>query len=123
MDQMVNASEFSVVTTARMWEVLMDIVTRLKDPRLFVVATPAASLLKSGGSVGSFSAYKGANPSLVLRDLSAASTAVEFSFITYARYYRDFVARRDRDGCFCGSKSIFQKIDLLPKQSFCHREI
>ena len=69
----------------------MDIVTRLKDPRVFVVSTPAPALLKSGKSVGDFSAYKGANPAVVLPDLSAASTAGAYSFISYARYYKDFV--------------------------------
>ena len=72
----------------------MDILTRLKDPRTFVVSTPAPALL-TGKSVGDFTAYKGSDPSKVLPDLSAASTAGAYSFISYARYYRDFVGPED----------------------------
>ncbi|REA60906.1 SusD/RagB family nutrient-binding outer membrane lipoprotein [Dyadobacter luteus] len=69
----------------------MDLLTKFKDPRVFVVATPAPALLTAGKTVADFSVYKGSNPAQVLPDLSAASTAGAYSFISYARYYKDFV--------------------------------
>lgn len=65
----------------------LDITTVSNDPRTFIAATPALAQLKSGKTVGNFSAYVGADINLDLTTLSGLSAKDSLSFANYSRYY------------------------------------
>ena len=66
----------------------LDITTSTSDPRTFIAATPALGRLKiPGNTVGSFSAYVGADINLDLTTLSGLSSKDSLSFANYSRYY------------------------------------
>jgi hypothetical protein len=58
-----------------------------EDPRLYVVATPAPSLVAGGKSVGDFTAYVGSNDNLTLPTLLNNSNDGDYSYTSYTRYY------------------------------------
>lgn len=65
----------------------LDITTASNDPRTFIAATPSLAQLKSGKTIGNFSAYVGADINSDLTTLSAMSGKDSFSFANYSRYY------------------------------------
>lgn len=73
----------------------LNITTATKDPRTFVVASPAPQQITLGKSLGDFSAYVGSDPNITQSDLlSKASAGPDntnnaYSFSNYSRYYTD----------------------------------
>ncbi len=65
----------------------LDITTANQDPRTFITATPAPAQIKAGKTVGDFTAYVGADINLDLATLNTNSTAGQYSFANYLRYY------------------------------------
>lgn len=66
----------------------LNITTANKDPRTFMVATPApAQLTANGNNVSDFSAYVGADASQSLATLFTNSADGMYSFMNYNRYY------------------------------------
>ncbi len=65
----------------------LSLTTATQDPRTYVVATPAPAQLAAGKSVRDFSAYVGSSPALGISDLTTASSAGQYSFTNFLRYY------------------------------------
>jgi hypothetical protein len=65
----------------------LSLTTATQDPRTFVTATPAPAQLAAGKQPGDFSAYVGSSPALGLSDLATASSAGQYSFTNFLRYY------------------------------------
>jgi hypothetical protein len=65
----------------------LSLTTSTRDPRTFVVATPAPAQLAAGKQPSDFSAYVGSSPALGLSDLSTGSNAGQYSFTNFLRYY------------------------------------
>jgi len=65
----------------------LNITTATKDPRTFVIATPAPAQLAGGKTVSDFTAYVGADISKAQSDLNVASNAGTYSFVNYKRYF------------------------------------
>lgn len=63
------------------------IATATQDPRTFVFATPAPAQITSGKKADDFSAYVGADISTAIGDLFTASTAGQYSYTNFLRYY------------------------------------
>ncbi len=66
---------------------LMDILVANKDPRTFAFAVPAPAQLAAGKTVGDFTAYVGADINLSQATISNNSTAGQYSFINWNRYF------------------------------------
>lgn len=64
------------------------LLTRLKDPRVFVTAEPAAQKLATGISATSFDAFVGANPGEDLGQMYVKTNNGEYSLLNRYRYYR-----------------------------------
>ena len=64
----------------------LKLTTVAQDPRTFIVATPADSLLK-GKKVSDFGAYAGADISTGLSDIATNNARGLYSFTNYNRYY------------------------------------
>lgn len=62
----------------------------LKDPRVFIVAEPADSLLKLGFSASQFEAYAGAPSGEDLADMSIKMNKGLYSFPSLSRYYSNY---------------------------------
>ncbi|MBB6107538.1 SusD/RagB family nutrient-binding outer membrane lipoprotein [Mucilaginibacter lappiensis] len=73
----------------------LNITTATKDPRTFVVASPAPAQITAGKSLSDFTAYVGADPDLAQSDLLARASAGPdntnnaYSFSNFNRYYVD----------------------------------
>ena len=66
---------------------LMNLLVANQDPRIFIAATPAPSLIKGGKSYTDFTAYTGADIDLTQSVLLANSNAGLYSYNNYIRYY------------------------------------
>ncbi|MBY0482625.1 MAG: SusD/RagB family nutrient-binding outer membrane lipoprotein [Chitinophagaceae bacterium] len=66
---------------------LIDLLTVNQDPRLFAFAVPAPAQLAAGKAVGDFSAYIGSDVNLSQATLSNNSTAGQYSFLNWNRYF------------------------------------
>ncbi|MEP6948175.1 MAG: SusD/RagB family nutrient-binding outer membrane lipoprotein [Ginsengibacter sp.] len=63
------------------------LLTRLKDPRVFVTAEPASALVTGGLSPTSFAAFVGADPGEDLGSMYIKANAGKYSLINRKRYY------------------------------------
>lgn len=70
---------------------LNNLVT-LQDPRVFMVAEPADSLVRAGAAKNSFAAFSGANSGEDLGDMSSKAGQGLYSFINRKRYYSTYTA-------------------------------
>lgn len=69
----------------------LDMTTSSKDPRTFIVATPAPAELAAGKTMDDFTAYVGSKISDGIDQLSNNSTSGKYSFTNYLRYYSSTV--------------------------------
>lgn len=67
-------------------------LTSLNDPRMFVVAEPAAVKLKAGLKPTDFGAFVGASSGEDLADMSSKANNGEYSFQNRKRYYSTYTA-------------------------------
>lgn len=66
----------------------LNLTTASKDPRTFVVATPAPAQITAGKTAGDFTAYVGADPNKTLNDLNTdAVVNGKYSFVSFKRYF------------------------------------
>ena len=79
-------------TRNNMSETHIKTMTDLKDPRVFVVAEPADSMLRKGFKATDFEAYVGASTGEGLDDMSAKANKGFYSFINLKRYYAGYTA-------------------------------
>jgi Starch-binding associating with outer membrane len=79
-------------TRNNMAETYIKTLTDLKDPRVFVVAEPADSMLRKGFKATDFEAYVGASSGEGLDDMSAKANKGMYSFINRKRYYSGYTA-------------------------------
>lgn len=79
-------------TRNNMAETFIKTLTTLKDPRVFVVAEPADSMLRKGFKTTDFEAYIGASSGEGLDDMSAKANKGLYSFINRKRYYSGYTA-------------------------------
>ncbi|HET6253942.1 MAG TPA: SusD/RagB family nutrient-binding outer membrane lipoprotein [Puia sp.] len=75
------------VNYAAMCSTFMNLVTSNSDPRTFVAATPAPSIINGGGDYKSFSSYVGADINLTQSVLLANTNGGNYSYNNYLRYY------------------------------------
>ena len=68
----------------------LDITTANKDPRTFIVATPAPAQITGGKTVSDFSAYVGSDISLTQASLTANDALGMYSYVNFKRYYASF---------------------------------
>ena len=64
----------------------------IQDPRVFMVAEPADSLVRAGAAKNSFAAFNGASSGEDLGDMSANAGKGLYSFINRKRYYSTYTA-------------------------------
>jgi len=69
----------------------LSLTTKYKDPRTFVIATPAPALIKSGKKPNDYTAYAGSDNNLPIADLTKNSADGKYSFSNYNRYYKQDV--------------------------------
>ena len=69
----------------------IDLAVKYKDPRLFVIATPAPAEIKAGKMGNDHTAYNGSDNNLPIADLSKNSADGKYSFSNYNRYYKQDV--------------------------------
>jgi len=81
---------------------VLDITTANKDPRTYLMATPAPKQIASGKSIGDFSAYVGADPKLSLSDLQTASDGGNLSFFNALRYFGSNTGASEEPFIFIG---------------------
>ncbi len=79
-------------TRNNMSETHIKTLTDLKDPRVFVVAEPADSMLRKGFKATDFEAYVGASSGEGLDDMSSKANKGLYSFINRKRYYAGYKA-------------------------------
>jgi hypothetical protein len=79
-------------TRNNMSETHIKTLTDLKDPRVFVVAEPADSMLRKGFKATDFEAYVGASSGEGLDDMSSKANKGLYSFINRKRYYSSYTA-------------------------------
>jgi hypothetical protein len=70
-----------------MGEAYINVTAGNKDPRAYVVATPAPLPVAGGKAVSDFTAYVGSNDNLTLPTLLNNSNNGEYSYTSYNRYY------------------------------------
>jgi hypothetical protein len=84
---------YSLETTVS--KTIMDILVQNKDPRTFIVASPAPGALTQGKKIDDFSAYNGTDNSRSQGQLFAESDGAkgQYSYVNYLRYFRgpDFI--------------------------------
>lgn len=66
------------------------LLTKLKDPRVFITTEPASARVTSGISPTSFDAYLGADPGMDLGVMYIKANAGEYSLIGRKRYYETY---------------------------------
>ena len=86
---------------ADMCGTLMNLLTTNQDPRTFVYASPAPSLVQGGTSYTSFAAYTGADIDLSQTTLLANSNAGLYSYNNYLRYYASSSTSPNISGSTC----------------------
>ncbi len=79
-------------TRWNMAETYIKTLTDIKDPRVFVTAEPADSLLRKGFTPSDFEAYIGANSGESLADMSTKVNFDLYSFVNRYRYYNSYTA-------------------------------
>ncbi|HEY4325583.1 MAG TPA: SusD/RagB family nutrient-binding outer membrane lipoprotein [Mucilaginibacter sp.] len=72
---------------ANMGQAYINVTAGNKDPRVYVVATPAPLQVAGGKLVSDFTAYVGSNDNLALPTLLNNSNNGQYSFTSYNRYY------------------------------------
>ena len=72
---------------ANMGEAYVNATAPNKDPRVYIVSTPAPLLVAGGKSVSDFTAYVGSNDNLTLPTLLNNSNNGQYSYTSYNRYY------------------------------------
>ena len=77
-------------TRENMAKTYVDLLKDYKDPRLFVVAEPAAAQIAKGLKATDFDAYVGASSGEDLADMSAKAGKDEYSFQSRKRYYSNY---------------------------------
>jgi hypothetical protein len=65
---------------------ILNLTTSLKDPRTFIVGTPAPAQLKAGKAISDYTAYVGASPGDDIATLGNNSQAGQYSFENALRY-------------------------------------
>jgi Starch-binding associating with outer membrane len=81
-----NATRYNLADT------YIGALTSLNDPRVFVVAEPADSLLRSGLKPSDYKAYQGAPTGESLADMSYKVTLELYSYINRHTYYNNYTA-------------------------------
>jgi hypothetical protein len=82
---------------------LLDLTTTLKDPRTFVVATPAPALLANvGGDYTDFAAYAGAPAGLGMGALGTNAQGGQYSYVNALRYSYDFAGSKAEPAIIIG---------------------
>ncbi|MFZ1516575.1 MAG: SusD/RagB family nutrient-binding outer membrane lipoprotein [Saprospiraceae bacterium] len=82
-------------TRYNMAETYIKTLTDLKDPRVFLVAEPADSMLRTGLKPSDFGAYLGAPSGESLADMSYKATLDLYSYINRSRYYSNYTAEKN----------------------------
>ena len=77
-------------TRENMAKTYIDLLVARNDPRLFVVAEPAAVKLKAGLKPTDFAAFVGASSGEDLQDMSTKALQGEYSFQNRKRYYTTY---------------------------------
>ncbi|WP_018618043.1 SusD/RagB family nutrient-binding outer membrane lipoprotein [Spirosoma luteum] len=77
-------------TRENMAKTYIDLLVVQQDPRLFVVAEPAAAKLKAGLKPTDFAAFVGASSGEDLQDMSTKALQGEYSFQNRKRYYTTY---------------------------------
>ncbi|HTE33734.1 MAG TPA: SusD/RagB family nutrient-binding outer membrane lipoprotein, partial [Chryseolinea sp.] len=80
----------------------MDLTTALKDPRTFIVGTPAPARLLAGKLFTDFDAYAGAPAGLGMSDLGVNAQGGEYSYINALRYSFDFAGSKAEPAMIIG---------------------
>ncbi len=70
----------------------LNTLVAFKDPRTFVVAEPADSLVRAGAAPNSFQAFQGSNSGEDLATMSSNAGKGLYSFINRKRYYSTYTA-------------------------------
>jgi len=65
----------------------LKLTTPVKDPRTFIVASPAPAQLKAGKTIADFTAYVGADNSIPQSILITEAAAGKYSYVNYNRYF------------------------------------
>jgi len=82
-----DAARYNMTST------FLNTLVKLKDPRTFYVAEPAAALVAAGAVPNSFEAFAGAGSGEDLATMSANAGLGKYSFINRKRYYSTFAAQ------------------------------
>ncbi|THU39236.1 SusD/RagB family nutrient-binding outer membrane lipoprotein [Niastella caeni] len=70
----------------------VDLLTQLKDPRVFVTAEPAAALVSAGKSPASHDAYVGASPGEDIGAMYIKANGGQYSLINRRHFYETYTA-------------------------------
>jgi hypothetical protein len=89
-----------VITRENISSTLLELTTSLKDPRTFVVATPAPNKLKSGLLFSDYNAYVGGSPGSDMSTLGTSAQGGNLSYVNPLRYYKSY------DGSSCEASII-----------------
>jgi hypothetical protein len=65
----------------------VNVTSSTQDPRLMVVATPAAQQISAGKSVSDFTAWVGADANVSIATLNSNAAAGQYSYLAYNRYF------------------------------------
>ena len=84
-----NATTYGLdVNRYNMSSTYLNTLIGMKDPRVFVVAEPADSLVRAGAAPNSFAAFNGAGSGEDLASMTTKALAGLYSYINRYRYYR-----------------------------------
>ncbi|PRY39978.1 SusD-like starch-binding protein associating with outer membrane [Spirosoma oryzae] len=87
-----NPSNFgNNATRENMADTYLGLLTKLKDPRTFVVAEPAGALVAAGGSPTAFSSFLGASSGEDLATMASKANVGGYSFQNRKRYYSTYL--------------------------------
>ncbi|MEO5978403.1 MAG: SusD/RagB family nutrient-binding outer membrane lipoprotein [Chryseolinea sp.] len=89
-------------TRENVGSVFMGLATSLKDPRTFVVGTPAPAKIIAGKAFTDFDAYVGAPAGLSMSDLGVNAQGGEYSYINALRYSFDFAGSKAEPAMIIG---------------------
>ena len=85
----------------------LDVTTALNDPRTFIAATPAPTLLAGvGGDYTDFAAYAGAPAGLSMSALGTNAQGGNYSYINALRYSADFAGSKAEPAIIIGYPEV-----------------
>ena len=78
------------VTRENVGATFLELTTSLKDPRTFIAACPAPSLISGGKALDDFTAYVGASNGTDMGTLGNDAQSDKYSYVNSLRYYSTF---------------------------------